>query len=180
MHNIAKKVIEVYLNEKKIPTLEELWLLSHEFNNTKYISFVTIYKEGKIIASSWRINVKKSNTLLELIENSLYCIKDPRFIESIKNAVEINKVKFRVDIIMPNQRKIVNKIEEIDISKHWLIIINQEAWKLGIILPNIANMISSPKDLFELVCKKAWIDSNATKEDEYILYSIESTQYWEF
>jgi len=45
MQNIAKKVIETYLNEQKILTIEELNLLTHEQTQTKNISFVTLYKD---------------------------------------------------------------------------------------------------------------------------------------
>lgn len=180
MHNIARKVIEIYLNEQKIPTLEELGLSNSEHNNTKNISFVTLYKDGKIIASSGRINIKKANTLLELIENSLFCLKDPRFVWSIKNPLEVKNIKVRVDIIENSQRKIVEKIANIDISKNGLIIISQTQWKLWVILPNIANLISTPEDLFHLVCKKAWLDYDNLKEEDYILYSIESEQFSDF
>lgn len=180
MHNIARKVIEIYLNEQKIPTIEELWVTSNEHNNTKHISFVTIYKDGKIIASSGRINIKKTNTLLELIENSLFCLKDPRFVAAIKNPLEIKNVKIRVDLIANNQRKIVEKINNIDITKQWLIIISQTQWKLWVILPNIANLVSTPEDLFNLVCKKAWLEAKELKDEDYILYSIESEQFSDF
>jgi len=119
MHNIARKVVEIYLNEQKIPTIEELWLTNNEHNSTKNISFITLYKDGKVIASSGRINMKKANTLLELIENSLFCLKDSRFIWTIKNPLEIRNVKFRVDLVSNNQRKVVEKISDIDISKQW-------------------------------------------------------------
>jgi hypothetical protein len=79
---------------------------------------VTLYKDGKVIASSGRINLKKPNTIAELIENSLFCLKDPRFIEAIKNPAEINNVNFRVDIITPSQREVINKIDEVDIKKN--------------------------------------------------------------
>jgi hypothetical protein len=84
MHNIARKILKVYLTEKRIPTIEELGLTGNEHEKTKQISFVTLYKNGKIIASSGRIHLKKSNTLFELIENALFCLKDPRFIEAVK------------------------------------------------------------------------------------------------
>ncbi|MDD2565332.1 MAG: AMMECR1 domain-containing protein [Candidatus Gracilibacteria bacterium] len=180
MHKVAKKVIEMYLNEQKIPTVEELNLLTHEHSGTKNISFVTLYKDGKVIASSGRVNIKKANTILELIENALFCLKDPRFVEAIKNPLEIKNVKFRVDLISNNQRKVVNNLDEIDISKDGLIIICQPLGKLGVILPNMANMVSTPQDLFNLVCMKAGLDSKELKEDDYILYSIQSTQFSDF
>lgn len=180
MHKIARKVIETYLNEQKIPTLEELGVVENQDVNTKNLSFVTLYKDWKVIASSWRINLKKPNTLLELVENTLFCLKDPRFVENIKNPLEIKNIKIRVDIINNEQRKVINKLDEIDINKHGLIIISQSQNKLGVILPNMANIISNPQDLFELVCLKAWIDSKNTSEEDYILYSIESYQYSDF
>ena len=180
MHNIARKVIEIYLNEQKIPTYEELWVADHSDMQTKNLSFVTLYKDGKVIASSWRINLKKWNTIAELIENALFCLKDPRFVEAVKNPLEIKNIKVRVDIISPDQRKVLQKVDDLDISKQWAVIINQSEWKLGVILPNIANLVSSNKDMFELVCAKSGLDSTKMKDDDYILYSIESTQYSDF
>ncbi|MCK9272887.1 AMMECR1 domain-containing protein [Candidatus Gracilibacteria bacterium] len=180
VHKIAKKVIEIYLNEKKIPTLDELGISKHPDLNTKNLSFVTLYKDGKVIASSGRINLKKPNTIAELIENSLFCLKDPRFIEAIKNPAEINNVNFRVDIITPSQREVINKIDEVDIKKNGLILISQSHSKIGVILPNIANLITTNEDLFTLVCKKAELDPALLKAEDYILYKIESTIFSDF
>lgn len=180
MHEIAKKVINTFLNEQKIPTIEELWAWNNENVDTKFASFVTLYKDWKVIASSWRVNIKKSNTILELIENSLFCLKDPRFIESIKNPLEIRNVKFRVDIIKNEHRKLVSNLEEIDINKHWLVIISQTLWKMWVLLPHMTNLASSPKDLFDIVCKKADIDQTNLKEEDYYLYSLETEEYSDF
>ncbi len=180
MHEIAKKVIERYINEQKIPTIEELGVQFDENMNTKDCSFVTLYKDWKVIASSWRINIKKPNTITELIENSLFCLKDPRFIEAIKNPLELKKVKFRVDIIKQDQRKIVNVLDDIDINKQWLVIISQTLWKMWVILPHMVNLVSSPKELFDLVCLKAWIDQTNLQETDYYLYSIETSEFSDF
>lgn len=180
MNKITRKIIETYLNEKRIPTLEELEIVWSSDINTKNLSFITLYKDGKVIASSGRINLKKPNTLAELIENTLFCLKDPRFIESVKNPAELKNVNFRVDIISPEQRKVINKLDEVDIKKNWLIFISQNLWKIWVILPNIANLITSSDDLFSLVCKKAWVNREELKEEDYILYKIESTVYSDF
>lgn len=180
MNKIVQKVLETYLNEKKIPSVNDLWLNDHLLNKTKDLCFVTLYKDWKVIASSWRVNVKKANTIQELIENTLFCIKDPRFAEAIKNPLEIKKISFRVDIISNEQRKIVSNMDEIDIKINWLIIISQNLWKIWIILPNMTNLISTSKDLFSLVCKKAWLDIKTLKEDDYVLYKIESSVYSDF
>lgn len=180
MYNIAKKIIEVYLNEQKIPTIQDLWLENSKDLETKHLSFVTLYKNWKIIASSWRINTKKQNTILELIENTLFCIKDPRFWENVKNPLEVKWLNFRVDIIKDDQRKIVKDIKDIDINKNWLIILSQNLWKAWVILPWITNLTSTPEELFNLVCMKAWLDKKTLKEDDYVLYSIESDKYSDF
>ena len=180
MHDIARKVIETYINEQKIPTIEELGMTMSEHINTKNLVFVTLYKDWRVIASSWRINIKKQNTVLELIENSLFCLKDPRFSEAVKNPLELKKVNFRVDIVKNDQRKVVNSLDDIDINKHWLIIISQNLNKAWVILPNIANLVSTKEELFELVCRKAWLDSKSLKNEDYILYSIETDKTTDF
>ena len=44
----------------------------------------------------------------------------------------------------------------------------------------MVNLISTAKDLFTLVCKKAELDANNIKDDDYVLYKIESTVYSDF
>ncbi|MDD2487208.1 MAG: AMMECR1 domain-containing protein [Candidatus Gracilibacteria bacterium] len=180
MNNIARKVLETYLNEKKILNTDELGLRDHEMAKTKDLCFVTLYKDGKIIASSGRVSIKKPNTAQELIENTLFCIKDPRFAESIKNPLEIKKINFRVDIMSNEQRKVVTSLDEIDPKINGIILISQSLGKIGVILPKIANLISTSKDLFSLVCKKAGLDAKDLKEEDYVLYKIESTVYSDF
>ena len=58
--------------------------------------------------------MKKPNTAQELIENTLFCLKDPRFIDAIKNPLEIKDVNFRVDEITNEQRKVISSLDEVD------------------------------------------------------------------
>ena len=177
---VSRKIIETYLNEKKILTIPELLLSGSEYLDTKHLSFVTLYKDGRVIASSGRVHIKKENTILELIENTLFCLKDERFVEAIKNPLELKNVKFRVDIITNAQRKIIKNLDEVDPKTDWLILISQAYNSLGVILPNITNMISTNKELFTLVCKKANIDESKLKDEDYVLYKIQSTVFSEF
>jgi AMMECR1 domain-containing protein len=184
MDKVVRKVINTYLKEQKILSIEELSLSTSEYLNKKFCSFVTLYKDWNVIASSWRINLKKSNTILELIENALFCLKDDRFIEKVKTPDDIKDVYIRVDFISPEWRKVINNIKdidnEIDIKKHWLILISQTLQKVSVILPNMVNIISTPKDLFTLVCKKASLNENDLKEEDYILYKIETIVFSDF
>jgi AMMECR1 domain-containing protein len=113
------------LNEKKILSIPEVGLAGSEYLDTKHLSFVTLYKDGRVIASSGRVHIKKENTILELIENTLFCLKDERFIEAIKNPLELKNVKFRVDIITNSQRKVIKSLDEVDPKTDGLILISQ-------------------------------------------------------
>lgn len=130
MHQAARKILETYINEKRILTIEELGLSGTEHESTKNLSFVTLYKDGKVVASSGRIHLKKANTLLELIENTLFCLKDPRFAETIKNPDELKKTQIRVDIIRPDERRIIQDINEMIPKKEGLILLSQTQNKL--------------------------------------------------
>jgi len=177
---VARKIIETYLNEKKILSIPELGLAGSEYLDTKHLSFVTLYKDGKVIASSGRVHIKKENTVLELIENTLFCLKDERFIEAIKNPLELKNVKFRVDIITNAQRKVIKSLEEVDPKTDGLILISQPKNALGVILPHITNLISTANELFTLVCMKAGVDQATLQDEDYILYKIQSTVFSEF
>jgi AMMECR1 domain-containing protein len=122
---VSRNIIETYLNEKKILSIPEVGLAGSEYLDTKHLSFVTLYKDGRVIASSGRVHIKKENTILELIENTLFCLKDERFIEAIKNPLELKNVKFRVDIITNSQRKVIKSLDEVDPKTDGLILISQ-------------------------------------------------------
>lgn len=177
MHKIARRIMETYLKEKKILTIEELGLSGTEHEKSKNLIFVTLYKNGSIIASSGRIHLKKPNTLFELIENSLFCLRDPRFAEAIKNPDELAKVQIRVDMIRPEGRRIITNVSELDIKREGLILLSQTKNALGVLLPNITNIASSGAEYFEIACKKAGLDSRELKPEDMVLYAIESEKF---
>lgn len=179
MHKIARRIIETYLREKKILTIEELGLSGTEHETSKNLIFVTLYKNGSIIASSGRIHLKKPNTLFELIENSLFCLRDPRFAEAMKNPDELSNVQIRVDMIRPEGRRILGNISELDTKREGLILLSQTKNTLGVLLPNITNVASSPNEYFQIVCKKAGVNPTDLKPEDMVLYGIESTVFSE-
>ncbi len=170
MHKIARRIIETYLKEKKILTIEELGLAGNEHESSKNLIFVTLYKNGSVIASSGRIHLKKPNTLFELIENSLFCLRDPRFAEAVKNPDELTNVQIRVDMIRPEGRRILGNISELDIKREGLILLSQSKNAIGVLLPNIANVASTPDEYFQIACKKAGLDSAELKNEDMVLY----------
>lgn len=179
MHTIAKRILETYIRDQKILTVPELDLDEEQkkYLETKDISFVTIFKNWKVVWSSWRIHIKRDNTILELIDNTLQTIKDERFSQEIKNVEDLGNITIRVDIISNIQRKVIKNLWQIDVKTDWLILISQDYEKAWIILPNISNIAIAPDDLFYLICKKAWLDQDKIKETDYILYKINSTVY---
>ncbi len=170
MHKIARRVIETYLKEKKILTIEELKLSGTEHETSKNLIFVTLYKNGSIIASSGRIHLKKPNTLFELIENTLFCLRDPRFAEAIKSPDELSKVQIRVDMIRPEQRRIIANISELDTKREGIIMLSQTKNTLGVLLPNITNVASTPEEYFQIVSQKAGLNSADLKPEDMVLY----------
>lgn len=177
MHKIARQIIETYLREKKILTIEELKLSGSEHETSKNLMFVTLYKNGSVVASSGRIHLKKPNTLFELIENSLFCLRDPRFVEAVKSPDELAQVQVRVDMIRPEGRRILGNISELDVKREGLILLSQTKNAVGVLLPNIANVASTPNEYFQIVCKKAGLNPQELKPEDMILYGIESTVF---
>jgi len=179
MHKIARRLLETYLKEKKILTIEELGLSGTEHETSKNLIFVTLYKNGGIIASSGRIHLKKPNTLFELIENTLFCLRDPRFVEAVKTPEELANVQIRVDMIRPEGRRILGNIKELDIKREGLILLSQSKNTLGVLLPNIANIASTPDEYFQIVCKKAGVNPTDMKSEDMVLYGVESIVFSE-
>ena len=78
LQNATRKVLVTYLSEGRIPTLSEIGLGESEYSRTKDPVFVTLYKDGRVVASSGRIHAKNENSAKEMVENALLCLKDPR------------------------------------------------------------------------------------------------------
>ena len=125
MFDIARKVLVSYLNEKKIPTLEELAVADHADSKTKHLVFVTLYKDGAIIGSSGRVHAKRENTILELIDNTLACLSDSRMANAIVTPADLDKIKIRVDIIRSEDRRILQSYKDIDTKNEGYILLSQ-------------------------------------------------------
>lgn len=177
MHKIARRIIETYLVDKKIPTPEELGLAGSEHEKTKNLVFVTLYRNGKVIASSGRIHIKKPNTSLELIENTLFCLKDERFSMAVSSPDQIKEVQIRVDMIRPEDRRVLGNISELDIKREGLILLSQTKNTIGVLLPRITNVASTPEEYLEIVCKKAGLDHKTLANEDMVLYGIGSSMY---
>ena len=117
MHALVRKTLDTYLREKRIITLSDFPPESIEYTTLKDAVFVTIYHEGRVIASSGRIACKKENSLFECIDNSLLCLKDPRFTLEIQDISKLPDIRIRTDRFRPENRRVLRDIAELDTSR---------------------------------------------------------------
>jgi AMMECR1 domain-containing protein len=123
MYSLVRKTLEVYLREKRIITQSDFppEILSHL--QTRESVFVTLYSENRVIASSGRIDCKKENTVFECIDNTLLCLKDPRFSSALQDPSVLEKIHVRVDRFMFRRKdggtpylRVLQNIKDLDIA----------------------------------------------------------------
>lgn len=172
---LVRKTLEIYLREQRIITQSEFPSESLEWANIKESIFVTLYFEGRVIASSGRIQCVKENSIFECIDNTLLCLKDSRFAPALQTPDALSKISIRVDRFGPQNRRVIQSLDTLDIRKEWLMLLAQNYSALSVILPNMVHVGSTPQAYFDLVFKKAWLNSLELKSEEYVLYAL-STQ----
>lgn len=171
MLEVVKQTIDFFLKFWKKPELKDL-KIEEELLNKKWNVFVTIYLNWEINGSSGNIKEIKDNIIEELIENTVNAIsRDPRF-DKLKEA-DIPNIKIRIDEIINRNILEAWAIKTLEPIKHWVIAIKKDYEALVVILPNISASILSGEDFLYYLQKKLWIKE--FKEDDYIIYSIETS-----
>lgn len=176
----ARKTLVTYLSESRVPAISEVGLAESEYARTKDAAFVTIYKDGKVVASSGRLHPKQDNTAKELMENALLCLRDPRIAGAVASVDDLARVRIRTDVLPASRRRVLQNVSELDIQKEGLVFLDQNNGKLSIILPNIANLVSRPQDLLSIAIRKAGLDPASVREGEYLIYGIQTESASEF
>ena len=100
MNHAVHTILNTYLKEGKILSVSELSLAGNPIASGKDPVFVTLYSAGKVVASSGRIHSVKNLAALELIENTLLCLKDPRIKEILSIPGGLAKISVRVDVLV--------------------------------------------------------------------------------
>ncbi len=180
MYQLVRKTLEVYLQEKRIITLSDISQELIVYSTKKDAVFVTLYYQGKVIASSGRISCKKENSLFECIDNSLLCLKDPRFLSEIQTVEMLSQVRIRVDIFSPQNRRVLQTIDDLDTTREGVIFLSQNMWVLSVILPHMVHVNSSANAYFELACKKANVDPHTLQKSDYVLYGLSTESSSDF
>lgn len=98
MHTLVRKTLEIYLNEKRVIAQSDIPPVAVPYLSKKDAVFVTLYHQGRVIASSGRIQCKKENSVYECIDNTLLCLKDERFESGLQDPSKLSNINIRVDI----------------------------------------------------------------------------------
>ncbi len=89
MHTLVRKTLEIYIKEKRLITQSDFSPDIISMMGKKESVFVSLYYEGRVIASSGRIQCQKENSVFECIDNTLLCLKDPRFTLALQSSDNI-------------------------------------------------------------------------------------------
>jgi hypothetical protein len=172
MHLLVRKTLEVYLREKRIPTLSDIPTELQSYTAMKDSVFVTLYYEGRVIASSGRLTPKKDNTFYECIDNTLMCLKDPRFTAEIQDLAKLPDIRIRTDRFGAANRRILPDVTLLDTKNEWLILLSQNLGFLSIILPHMVHIETSAQGYFSLACKKVSQDPAKLTPADYVVYGL--------
>lgn len=176
MHGLVRKTLEIYLREKRIITQPDLPPDVLPGLNQKEAVFVTLYHNGRVIASSGRIQCQKENTVYECIDNTLLCLKDPRFEMSLQDPEKLKDINIRVDTFLSSDRRMILDINELNIREEWLMILSQNLGVLALVLPHMIHIDPTPQKYFALVCQKAGLEPSKLTHSDYVLYGIKTRE----
>lgn len=168
MISIVKQILKYFLTHQKIPTKNELIITDTSLLNKKGTVFITLYKNGNIVGSSWNVVELENDMINELIQNAVTALQDPRF-ETLL-LTDLDKIKIRVDVLQ-NRNILEWKIEDLNPVKSGILVIKKDYTKLSVILPNISSTIVSGKDYIDILSKKL---EESFVMDDYIVYEIQT------
>lgn len=171
MINIVRKTLEIYLREKRLPTQGEFTTEDLAYTSQKNALFVTLFLDGKVIASMGRIACLKENSFVECMDLSLQCLKDERFSVELQSLDALSRVQIRVDIFSPQSRRILKDISELNVATEGLIFLSQSLGKLSVVLPKMVKDDPTPEKYLAYAKKKANIE-DAIPSSEYVIYGL--------
>ena len=149
MISLVRKTLAAYLKDKRILTQSELDSAELRYANLKDALFITLYYEGKVIASAGRIQIQKENTMFECIDLALQLLKDPRFSAALQSVEMLEKIHIRTDRITATSRRLIKNISEINTRNEGIIFLSQNLGVLSVILPRMIESDPTPEKYFE-------------------------------
>ena len=185
MIEIVKQTLDFYFQKLSAPGIEDIPDIPTELQESTGSCFVTLFLYGEVRGSAG--NIKKTWVSLaeELIINTVNAISlDSRF--PALTIGEKDQIKLRVDNII--SRKIFSRSKEdakngisvlskIDPVKNGILVIKKDYTKSATILPNIDPKIIIGTDYAGILWGKL---DEEFKEDDYIIYELETTVETDF
>lgn len=175
MLSFARKTLEIYLKERRIITPAEFSTDDIPFTNTKDAVFVTLFLGEKVIASQGRIACKKENTLLECLDLTLFCLKDPRFSENFSTPEILPQIRIRIDTFNNTSRRQIKTISEWQ-ADEGLIFLSPALGKMSVILPNMVKN-PTPEKMLDFAKRKAGVEE--IWEKDMFLYALKTNSLTE-
>lgn len=117
MLSLVRKTLEIYLREKRLITQSDFPADIAEYFGHRDAVFVTLYHDGRVVASSGRITCQKENSVFECIDNTLLCLKDERFALALQNPDILSQIRIRIDLFGPQDRRVLQSIDMLDVSR---------------------------------------------------------------
>lgn len=111
LEKAIREYLRGFLAEGRKKSMEELGLNALPSPFPGCAAFVTLYRGGKVIASSGRFMPKLPNAVLECLDNSLLALQDPRLANSPVSATDLNSIRIRIDILDPKARRMLQGLE---------------------------------------------------------------------
>lgn len=176
MHSLVKKTLEIYINEKRIITQPDFPNDIVSMMWKKESVFVTLYHDGRVIASSGRIQCQKDNSVYECIDNTLLCLKDPRFSVGLQNPESLANIHIRVDTFTAEDRRMIQDVKELNVRDEGLMFLSQNLGVLSIILPRMILIEPTPEKYFQLACQKSGLDYRNITHSDYVLYALKTRE----
>ncbi len=177
MHNLVRKTLETYIREKRLITQSDFPADTIAMMWKKEAVFVTLYHDGRVIASSGRIQCQKENTVFECIDNTLLCLKDARFTAALQGPDNLANIHIRVDVFGHEDRRMIQDISELSVRNEWLIFLSQNLGIMSVVLPHMIHLDPTPERYYILACQKMWLDPTKLTQSDYILYALKTTEF---
>lgn len=176
MLSLVRKTLDIYLREKRIITQSDFPADIASYLSKRDAVFVTLYHEWRVIASSGRIACQKENSVFECIDNTLLCLKDERFSLALQTPEALDKIHIRIDTFTPQDRRVLQSVDELDTSREGLMFLSQNHWVLSVVLPHMVHVDPKPMTYLTLACKKAWLDITKLTPSDYVIYGLKTTE----
>jgi AmmeMemoRadiSam system protein B/AmmeMemoRadiSam system protein A len=168
--NIARKALESYLKDKKVPQFN----VESETLHEKRAVFVTLKNNGRLRGCIGRIVADLP--LYEVVAKQAVdaAIHDLRF-PSVKYE-ELKDIEIEISVMTPFEK--VSDLGEIEVGKHGLII--KKGFYQGLLLPQVPTEYGWDKETYlQHLCLKAGLDPQSYKDKDVLIYKFSADVFSE-